>query len=324
MSEPVDCIIIGSGPAGLTAATYLERYRRKVLLLGSGPSRASFIARTRNIPGYPRGICGSSLLDALHGQVRQYGARLLPLRAQRISGRLGAYDLCAGAEFLRSRTVILCTGVEDRLPPSLQGQWSAVREGAVRLCPICDAFEFTGTPLSVLGGTEKTAREALFLCGYSKDVTLFTDGARSSRWSSDLQTLLRVHSVRIEERPIVRIRAESDSVTITLDSGAEQSARVLYVALGCRVRTGLATDLGAETDDEGFLKVDPHQQTTVPGLYAAGDVVQSLSQIAVAFGQAAIAATAVHNTLRESFQRSLLKQSPEDRAGSQDRLRVSL
>jgi thioredoxin reductase (NADPH) len=316
MSDLSDCIVIGAGPAGLTAATYLLRYHRAVVLMGRGSSRAAYIRKTRNIPGYPRGVQGPALLTDLREQARQHGAQLVPQRARRLTGELGAFTLHTDEQIFRARTVLLCTGVRDRLPASLQGQWRAVSTGCVRLCPICDAYEFSGEPLCVLGSSEKTAREALFLRSYSGDVTVLSDGRPSSAWSGELHELLTALRVRIDERPIRSIQAGPTRVTMSFADGGERSARALYIALGCDVSSELAAGLGAETDDEGFLKVDQHQQTTVPGLYAAGDLVQSLSQIAVAFGQAAIAATAVHNSLRELAKPFLKSQGARCRAGA--------
>lgn len=297
MGELTDCIVIGAGPAGLTAATYLLRYRRTTLLLGQGPSRAALIKETRNLPGHPSGICGSALLSDLRRQLRQHGSGPVPARVQHISGARGGFAVHAGQQIYHARTVILCTGVRDHLPPHLNTPRHAVRAGCVRLCPICDAYEFAGAPICVLGSSEKAAREALFLRRYSPEVTLFTDGSPASAWSEELREQLRAADVQVDERPVLHISAQPARMTLAFRDGTSRVARALYVALGTRVRSELARGLGAETDDEGYLHVDRHQQTTVPGLYAAGDLVQSLSQIAVAFGQAAIAATAVHNSL---------------------------
>lgn len=108
--------------------------------------------------------------------------------------------------------------------------------------------------------------------------------------------------MRTDERRVARIDSRPRHTTVTLADGAQLAARALYVSLGSNVRSELATALGARCDEDGFLFVDQHQETSVPGLYAAGDVVQSLSQVTVAFGQAAIAATAIHNRLREAAQ----------------------
>ncbi|MFO0576326.1 MAG: NAD(P)/FAD-dependent oxidoreductase [Polyangia bacterium] len=302
MSEDADCIVIGGGPAGLTAATYLRRYHRAVLLLSQGPSRAQYIARTQNMPGYPGGLAGGTLLDQLQRQARRFGCALLPQRALRISGEAGAFRVDTGQRAFSGRTVLLCSGVEDRLPDALAGGWDAVGAGSIRLCPVCDAFEYTDAALCVLGSSEKAGRQALFLRGYSPHLTLLTDGVSPARWSAELRQRLAAAGVHTDERRITRIVSRPRRTTVTLADGDELAARALYVSLGCNVRSELATALGARCDEDGFLHVDQHQQTSVPGLYAAGDVVQSLSQIAVAFGQAAIAATAIHNRLREATQ----------------------
>lgn len=297
MGELTDCIVIGAGPAGLTAATYLLRYRRTTLLLGQGPSRAALIKETRNLPGHPSGIGGSALLADLRRQLRQHGSDPVAARVQHISGARGGFAVQTGQQIYHARTVILCTEVRDHLPPHLNTPRYAVRAGCVRLCPVCDAYEFADAPICVLGSSEKAAREALFLRRYSPEVTLFTDGSPASAWSEEVRAQLRTAEVQVDERPVLHIAAQPARTTLTFRDGTSRVAHALYVALGTRVRSELARELGAEANDEGYLHVDRHQQTTVPGLYAAGDLVQSLSQIAVAFGQAAIAATAVHSSL---------------------------
>lgn len=149
----------------------------------------------------------------------------------------------------------------------------------------------------ILGRGERGAREALFLRTYSPQLTLLTDGERPESLAEPWRKRLQAAGVELLEAPVLAVRRTCKGVAVKLADDQSRRGRALYVALGVGVRTGLATALGARHDAQGYLEVDRHQQATVPGLYAAGDVVQSLSQISVGFGQAAIAASAIHQAL---------------------------
>lgn len=280
-----DAVVIGAGPAGLTAATYLGRFRRRVLVLDGGPPRAEWIPETHNTPGFPHGIGGDELLRRLRSQAEEYGAEIRPGQVERLEAAPGGFRLDAGGETIEAPTALLATGVLDHLPP-IPGVEAAIHESRVRMCPICDAYEAIDARLAVLGDAALARREADFLRTYSQDVTVLAlgDGQEAS------PDVLRIApgDLRFEPRQVVLARGDEP----------ERSFDYLYLALGCTPQVALASDVGARRDETGALLVDPHQMTTVEGLYAAGDVVRGLNQISVAVGEAAIAATAMHNRLR--------------------------
>lgn len=190
---------------------------------------------------------------------------------------------------------MLATGVVDH-EPALPGIPDLRKRGLLRQCPICDGFEFTGRRIGVIGAGAHGAREALFLCNYSDDVTLISlDADRPI--DAALDDELRQRNV---ERLTGEVRAAQHAagrVVLEMADGSRPVFDVLYAALGNTPRAGLATMVGAKTDALGAVVVDAHCRTQVPGVYAAGDVVHGLDQLVVAVGQAAIAATAVHNDL---------------------------
>lgn len=298
MAEKLDCLVIGSGPAGLLASVYLGRFRRSVMNLDSGASRAALIPRTRNVPAYPNGISGRMLLARLRQQAGRYGSEVVQASVSEISGGDGDFRVATELGMLAARKIILATGVEDVLPDRFRGLRTQIRSGRIRLCPVCDAYELMNRPIFVLGRSEHGAREALFLHDYSPKLTLLTDGAPANSLSKEWRKRLEQAEIEVVEEPILSIKVHGAGVFIELCGENRRRAKALYVALGVTVRAALATELGARCDAQGYLEVDRHQETTVPGLYAAGDVVQSLSQISVGFGQAAIAAAAIHQALR--------------------------
>src|SRR5919108_769649 len=293
----MDCLVVGGGPAGLTAAIYLARFRRNFQVVDAGASRAAWIPCSHNHPGFPDGIRGTELLERMRAQVARYGARIVAgevSRLERLSDGTFFASTTAGA--LRADTVVLATGVED-IEPELPDFDHAVLRGVVRHCPICDAYEIIGRKVAIIGYGKCRIREALLLRVYTADLTLLTLGKELDVPPHELD-LLREAGIRVLDEPVADIAVEGDGVTAwRMKSGKAHRFDALYTALGLRIRSKLARELGAEHDEAGALIVDQHQRTSVRGLYAAGDVVSGLTQISVAMGQAAVAATAINNSL---------------------------
>ena len=281
-----DCAVIGGGPAGLLAAVYLARFRRRTLLVHDGQSRARWIPRTRNVPGYPHGIEGKDLLERLEEQAGRYDIERVATRIVSVEGSSGSFVLNGDGGPWLAKRVILATGVHDIVPDDLRMLWPLVSQGLVRLCPVCDAFELCGKRIGLLSRGAHALAAATMLSGYGP-VTVLTHGAEKS--STEMNCV---------EKRIKDVRGEG-AVTVVFEDASALELDALYVGFGVEVYSGLAAKLGARCDVAGYLFVDQKQQTSVPGLYAAGDVVQSLSQISVAFGQAAIAASAINVALNE-------------------------
>jgi thioredoxin reductase (NADPH) len=293
----LDAVIIGAGPAGLTAASYLGRFHRKALLIDSGASRAQWIPESHNIPGFPRGIGGPVLLSELREQAIRYGADIRPGRVDAVERLERGFRVRVGADSVFSRFVLLATGVQDHLP-ELVGAEEAVLRSLLRICPICDAFEATGKRIAVVGSGDHGDREAMFLRTYSDHVTLIHVG---NARSADADRALENAGVALIETSLEALEIESDRLALRTSDGLS-FFDVFYTALGCTPRNHLAKDLGASVDENGALRVSPHQQTSVPGIYAAGDNVRGLNQIVVAAAEAAVAATDIHNQLRAAHQ----------------------
>ena len=291
-----DCLIVGGGPAGLTAAIYLARFLLDIIVLDAGDSRAALIPCTRNHAGFPEGISGVDLLARMRAQAEHYGAEILPAKATALRKRGAGFEVECPRGLLRAQTVLLATGVVNRPPPMLgpEEQNKALAAGLLRYCPICDAYEVTDKAIAVLGSGERGLKEALFLRGYSANVTLAApDGAaslsaahRTETERAGIRFLEGCNSVRIGE----------GAIELGFGSGTE-TFDTLYPALGSDVRSELAADVKAARSEDGCLLVDAHQRTDVEGLYAAGDVVLGLDQISHAMGEGGVAATTIRNDL---------------------------
>lgn len=292
-----DCVVVGAGPAGLTAAIYLARFRRDFLVVDSGASRAGWIPRSRNHPGFPRGVRGKTLLARMRRQAETYGARIAPGHADRLEREAEGFRLEVDGQPVRGRKVILATGVVDNEPP-IPGVEAAIAQGLVRICPICDGYEVIGQAVGVIGDDEHSAAEALFLTTYSDRVTLIHTGPTEAL-SPACRAQLEAAGVGLMEAPIESIALDAGRLDALCFAGGEpRRFDAVYSALGVTPRVSLAIDAGATRDESGRLLVSDHQETSIPGLYAAGDVVRGLNQISTAEGEGAIAATHVHNSLR--------------------------
>ncbi|MBX7249767.1 MAG: NAD(P)/FAD-dependent oxidoreductase [Caulobacteraceae bacterium] len=298
-TDLLDAVVVGAGPAGLTAAIYLARFRRRFTVLHDGRSRARWIPRSHNHPGFPAGVRGPVLLARMRRQAEGFGATLREARVERVERRRdGTFTVSGDGFALAARTVLLATGVHDNHPP-LRGVATAIRRAVVRICPICDAYEASGRRIAVVGEAGLGAREAAFLRRYSETVTLLHVGAPEALTAAD-RRLVEHCGARLVECALADITLGPAGVTVRLPSGAVGDYDTLYAALGSPPRNELAEAAGVAVNAAGYLVAgQAHQETAVPGLYAAGDVVRGLNQISVAQAEAAIAATAMHNFLRD-------------------------
>lgn len=297
----LDCIVIGAGPAGLTAAIYLARFRRDFVVLDGGPSRAELIPTTHNFPAWPQGVSGEKLLARLREQALAHDARFEQARVECLQRDGEDFVAIAGDRRWRARNAILATGIVDR-HPDWPGLREATLEGLLRWCPICDGFEMIDREIALVTSAGSGAGHARFLRTYSRRVTLVAVPDEQGVDAADVAEL-QAEGIELEARPVVGFEPRGARVALKFADGASREFDAVYPMLGCKVQGELATQLGAAHDeDSGDLLVDAHQCTSVPGLYAIGDVVSDINQISVGAGHAAIAATAIHNRLGRNLR----------------------
>ncbi|WP_352929260.1 NAD(P)/FAD-dependent oxidoreductase [Mesorhizobium sp. M0938] len=293
-----DVLIVGGGPAGLAAAIYLGRFRHRVVVVDANEARAMLIAESRNCPGFPEGISGADLLHRLRAQADKYGATLVEGQVSSIEPTVGGFGAETNAGRIGARKIFLATGIVD-LVPAIPDLREAIARGSVRLCPVCDGYEVIDHRVAVIGEEAKALREAMFLKQYTQHVTML------ARYLPDFSA--RTRRVAMEGNIAIcdafeRFVPAGSGYDALLGDGAVRHFDVIYPAMGCRVRSELALAMGVKCCDDGYVVVDKHQRTSVDGVYAIGDLVKALNQIAVAFGQAAIAATDAHNDLALGYE----------------------
>ena len=293
----MDCLIIGAGPAGLTAATYLARFKRRVSIVDAGSSRARYIPVSHNVPGFPFGIAGTELLAKLRAQAEQFGVTVESDRIQRIERDDREFVAHASQRQWRARHILLATGVVDE-QPRIDGLDDAIERGIVRICAICDGFEAQDHRIAVYGPMEQAVRHATFLRTFSRSVTAVSTKAESD--TERLHALAAESGIEIRANPR-QLALDETGCEFVFDDEAVERFDTVYPVLGAKGQTQLAVELGAKVDATGELVVDRHMQTSVEHLYAAGDVVSGLNQVSVAVGHAAIAATAIHNSLPSNY-----------------------
>ena len=292
-----DVLIIGAGPAGLTAATYLGRFRRPTEIIDAGSSRARWIPESHNIPAFAHGIGGPKLLDQLREQAAHFGTTITPGTVHSISSIQGGYVVRFMDQTVQCRFVLVSTGILDKLPP-IPGADEALSKGVLKICPICDAYEAIDKNIAVIGDGEHAMREAEFLRAYSARITVLH---LNGPCAPEMKLALNSQGVRVLQTDIADLEIGPHSIKKRPNQyGPAALFDLAYSALGCTPQNKLAVRLGAKLDDSGALMVSAHQETSVPGIYAAGDVVRGLNQVVVAAAEAAIAATHIHNRLRSA------------------------
>jgi thioredoxin reductase (NADPH) len=294
-----DCIIVGAGPAGLTAAIYLARFHLSIRLFDSANSRAALIPCTRNLAGFPEGISGIELLERMNEQAARYGAQRELARVTKIERDDEGFVVWAEAREFHARTVLLATGTINNRPAGIDDglHSEALGSGLLRYCPICDGYEVTDKRVAVIGTSDHGTAEALFLRGYTADLTLISPEAEHDL-NAQCEAQLGEAGVKRVNGPCGGYAIEDGQLALDTAEGRLRFDSV-YPALGSRVRSELGAEAGAMVSDDRCLVVDSHQRTNIPGLFAAGDVVKGLDQISHAMGEGGVAATAIRNYLAE-------------------------
>ena len=227
---------------------------------------------------------------------------ILTSRAQALEDTgAGRFAAVVEGQTIIASAVLFATGAEDVQVP-ISDLAGAIRRGIVRHCPTCDAYEVRDRRVAVIGSGKCRFQEVMLLRSYTCDLTVLSLG-HQLEMADDERAELQAVGRRARRRPVTELVPEAEGVCALLaQSGRIIRFDIIYAALGLRGRSELATRRGAEHDRDGMLAVDDHQRTSVPGLYAVGDVVQGLTQIGVAMGQAAIAANAINRTLERRLR----------------------
>lgn len=294
-----DCVIIGGGPAGLTAAIYLSRFHLDVTVIDAGASRALWIPTTHNHAGFPDGISGAELLGRMRAQAELYGTQVIEGRVSRLSKENDVFLIEYGQGEVQVPAVLLATGVVNRRPDIDEDlHRRALAAGRIRYCPVCDGYEVTDQNVAVIGTGEEAVNEAIFLRSFTNQVTLISPHV-THEFDDDMKHRATGAGITCLDGPATIEAMDDDGIFVRLAHGMQRFDSI-YPALGSDVNDMLAKMLGVRCSETDCVIVDPHQRTSIKGLYAAGDVVLGLDQISHAMGEGGVAAVTIRNDIASS------------------------
>jgi len=266
---PYDVVIVGGGPAGLSAALTLGRARKRVLLCDAGPRRNAAAERIHNFvtqDGRPpeefRQIARQQLSHYPNVEIRE-------ARIESVSGARGAFTLRGATDVLEARRIVLCNGMIDE-PLPIEG-FRELWGHAIFQCPYCHGWEVEARRWGYVARAAGALPFAVLLRSWSQHVTVFTNGAFDI--PSDIRAQLEQASVRLETNPISRFRRRERALEgVELADGSVVACEALFAHPPQR-HVELVASLGLSLDEEGFVRVDPmSRETSTRGVYAAGDL----------------------------------------------------
>lgn len=299
MEEGFDCVVVGGGAAGLSAALVLGRARRRTLVVDAGEQSnlpaegvGGLLGNDRRPPAELYAAGRAEIAEHPSVEVRG-GASVLEAQAAADGFEIGLDD----GSRARARKLLLASGMEYRAPrlPGLEERWG----GAVFHCPFCHGWEVREGRLAVLGAGEMEADRAVLLRAWSDDVTLLVDGGELP---AERRERLDRAGVGVEERSVADLAGSAEApVPVRFEDGSELALDGLLVAVTLHQRSPLAARLGVEFApwplSEETIAVDDANQTSVPGVYAAGDVCTRAPSVAGAVAAGSFAATRIVHAL---------------------------
>jgi thioredoxin reductase len=294
-TEPYDAVVVGGGPAGLSAALWLGRYRRRVVVLDAGEPRNE---PAWAVHGYP-GVVDPSPLELrrrLQQQALGDGVEARAGDVVKIDGRKDDFIVhTAAGDVLGARRIILAYGLRDYLPdidglPELYGT-------SVFHCPDCDGPSVADTRIGVVGWDRHGAALALYLRHWSPQITLLTHG-RDLELDDAAFGVVRSNGIDIVDERVSRVEGKGGTLTqAEFDHREPLRLDALFFHLGSEPRCELAEQLGCALDDDGYVIVDQGQESSTPGVHAAGDITGQPHLASIAAAEGVRAALAIHRSL---------------------------
>lgn len=291
-------VIIGAGPAGISAALYAARGNMNPLVINNGIGALEKAEKIENYYGLEQPLSGKELYERGISQAEALGVRILDAEVLGISG-FDTFTVKTTAGDFDTVSVILATGGK-RSAPKIPGLKEFEGRG-VSYCAVCDAFFYRGKEVAVVGNGEFALHEAEELRNVTQDVTIYTDGKEPefSREHPIAVNTMRIQAIEGDDK-VSGLLMQSD--TAAQDAEAPENsfypADGVFVALGTAGSTEIARQMGAEITDKGNIKTDEEMATTIPGLFAAGDCTGGLLQVSKAVYEGSMAAISAGKYVR--------------------------
>lgn len=291
-------VIIGAGPAGISAALYAARGNMNPLVINNGIGALEKAEKIENYYGLEQPLSGKELYERGISQAEALGVRILDAEVLGISG-FDTFTVKTTAGDFDTVSVILATGGK-RSAPKIPGLKEFEGRG-VSYCAVCDAFFYRGKEVAVVGNGEFALHEAEELRNVTQDVTIYTDGKEPefSREHPIAVNTMKIQAIEGDDK-VSGLLMQSD--TAAQDAEAPENsfypADGVFVALGTAGSTEIARQMGAEISDKGNIKTDEEMATTIPGLFAAGDCTGGLLQVSKAVYEGSMAAISAGKYVR--------------------------
>jgi thioredoxin reductase len=312
MSE-FDVVVIGGGAAGLSAALVLSRARRTVLVVDSATPRNAPAAHLHGFLSRD-GLPPSELLAVGRDEVTGYGGQVVDGAVTELmpSGTAGFRILLADGRRVTARRLLVATGLRDELPeiPGLRDRWAH----DVLHCPYCHGYEVRDEPLGVLGGSPEAARYAQVVRQWTHDLVYFTP---SDALTSTERSALEARAIGIVEGTVTRVLVEGDHLSgVELADGRVIPRRALFVPPRFVPNDDLLVGLGCDIGEDGWVLAGPNGQTSVPGVWVAGNVANPRAQLITAAGEGSAAAIAINADLVDEDVRDAVADSARNNANT--------
>lgn len=301
-----DTIVVGGGPAGLSAAIYLARYNRTAVVIDHLSGRWRSHEINENYLGFPKGVAARRLRALGRKQAERFGVAFCRAKVTLLEKEDGGFKARAGRYVFHGRTVVLATGVKDIMPPI--GKTEEYWGKTLFWCITCDGYKVRDKRVVVVGTNDEAAISALQFLNFTKNLAFITNcppDAEGCELTADGRKRLRDAGIPVYEGKIDRAEGASGVMrAVLLEDGTRIETEFMFSELGAEPRVELARALKVKIADNGFIETDEEQRTNVKHVYAAGDVTRLFAhQIATAAHEGATAGITANYDLYEPYQR---------------------
>lgn len=296
--QTYDCVIVGGGPAGLSAAIYIARFNRSVVVFDSGTGRWNTHEINENYLGFPTGISTKKLHQLGKEQATRYGAEIQETGVIEVTQSGNLFHAKTGDTTYESKSIILATGVTDDF--SHVERWKQYLGKTLFVCITCDGYKTKGKHIAIVGHDDDAVCTAMQFLNYTKHVTFITNKEKGKDMvSARARKILQDGGIPFHESAINHMHGTYGVIqSVLLSDGTEIALDYVFSEQGKTPNVSLAKQLSLNVDDAEYIITDDNQRTNIPFVYAAGDVTKSFAhQVGTAVHEGSMAAQSANYDL---------------------------